>query len=83
MNIILNGSTGLILFLISNFKVYENIQNCHQLQIKFDKLTHQIDTRITNYLENINTEFMTSIIEYYDQIIETQEYSFSVRIKTN
>ena len=81
LNIILNSSTGLILSLISNFKVYENIQNFHQLQIKFNKLSHHIDSKLTNDLENINTEFITGIIDDYDQIIETQEYSFPVRIK--
>ena len=35
LNIILNASTGLILSLIANFKIYENIQAFHQLQIKF------------------------------------------------
>ena len=40
LNIILNSSTGLILSLISNFKVYEHITSFHLLQIKFTKLTH-------------------------------------------
>ena len=35
LNIILNSSTGLILSLISNFKIYEKIQQYHQLQIKY------------------------------------------------
>jgi len=81
LNIILNSSTGLILSLISNFKVYENIQNFHQLQVKFNKLSHQIDSKLTNDIENINTEFITGIIDDYDQIIETQGYGFPVRIK--
>ena len=33
LTLILNSSTGLILSLISNFKIYENIQQYHQLQI--------------------------------------------------
>jgi len=81
LNIILNSSTGLILSLISNFKIYENIQNFHQLQVKFNKLSHQIDSKLTNDLENINTEFITGIIDNYDQIIETQDYGFPVNIK--
>ena len=81
LNIILNSSTGLILSLISNFKIYENIQQYHQLQIKYIKLSHLIDSKLANDLENINTEFITGIIDDYDQIIETQEYSFPVRIK--
>jgi len=81
LNIILNSSTGLLLSLISNFKIYENIQNFHQIQIKYNKLSHQIDTKITNDLENINADFITSIIDDYDQIIEAQEYSFPNKIK--
>ena len=42
-NIILNSSTGLILSLISNFKIYEHIQQYHQLQMKLNRLSHQID----------------------------------------
>jgi hypothetical protein len=81
LNIILNSSTGLILSLISNFKIYENIQNFHQIQIKYNKLSHQIDTKLTNDLENINADFITSVIDDYDQIIEAQEYSFPSNIK--
>ena len=38
LKFLLNSSTGLILSLISNFKIYQNIQNFHQLQIIFNKL---------------------------------------------
>ena len=81
LNIILNSSTGLILSLISNFKIYENIQNFHQLQVKFNKLSHQIDSKLTNDLENINTEFITGIIDDYDQICESIEFAFPNSIK--
>ena len=81
LNIILNSSTGLILSLISNFKIYEHIQQYHNIQIKFNKLSHLIDSKITNDLENINAEFITSIIEDYDQIIDSIEFSFPSSIK--
>ncbi len=38
LNIILNSSTGLILSLVSNFKIYEHTTQYHQLQIKYTKL---------------------------------------------
>jgi len=79
--IIFNSSTGLILSLISNFKIYENIQHNHQLQIKFNKLCHQIDSKLTNEIETITSDYIQSIIENYDQIIESQEFSFPSKIK--
>ena len=70
LNIILNSSTGLILSLISNFKFYEHIQQYHQLQIKFNKLCHLIDSKMTNDLESINNDFISNVVEDYDQICE-------------
>jgi hypothetical protein len=81
LNIILNSSTGLILSLISNFKIYENIQQYHQLQIKYTKLSHLIDSKLTNDLDNINTEFIQNIINDYDTITESQEYVFPLHIR--
>lgn len=81
LNIILNSSTGLILSLISNFKVYENIQQFKQLQIKFNKLCHQIDSRITNDVDNISAEYVSSVVEDYDQIYESIEFQFPTDIK--
>jgi len=80
LNIILNSSTGLILSLISNFKIYENIQNFHQLQIKFTKLSHLIDSKLTNEAD-ISNDFIQNIIEDYDTISETQEYSYPSAIR--
>ena len=81
LNIILNSSTGLILSLISNFKLYEHIQQYHQLQIKFNKPCHQIDSKMTNDLDSINNDFITNVVEDYDQICESIEYGFPSSIK--
>ena len=81
LNILLNSSTGLILSLISNFKIYENIQQFHQLQIKFNKLSHQIDSKITNDINNISTEYISSVVDDYDGIYESIEFNFPNSIK--
>ena len=81
LNIILNSSTGLILSFISNFKLYEHIQQYHQLQIKFNKLCHQIDSKMTNDLDNINNDFISNVVDDYDQISESIEFAFPNSIK--
>jgi hypothetical protein len=81
LNIVLNASTGLILSLISNFKIYEHITLYHQLQIKYTKLSHLIDSKLTNDIDNINTEFIQNIINDYDAITESQEFPFPSTIK--
>ena len=81
LNIILNSSTGLILSLISNFKIYEHITLYHQLQIKYNKLSHLIDSKLTNDLDNINTEFIQNVINDYDAISESCEYAFPSHIR--
>ena len=81
LNIILNSSTGLILSLISNFKLYEHIQQYHQLQIKFNKLCHLIDSKMTNDLQSINNDFISNVVKDYDQICESIEFSYPNSIK--
>jgi hypothetical protein len=81
LNIILNASTGLILSLIANFKIYENIQAFHQLQIKFNKLSHIIDSKLTNELDKINNEYISGVIEDYDAIIESADIVFPLKIR--
>ena len=76
LNIILNSSTSIILSLISNFKIHENITQYHQLQIKYTKLSHLIDSRLTNDMENINYDFIQTVINEYDAITETQEFPY-------
>ena len=81
LNIILNSSTGLILSLISNFKVYEHIQLFNQVKGKFNKLSHVIDNKLTNDSDRITSEFITNIIEDYDQIYDGMEYTFPASVK--
>lgn len=81
LNIILNASTGLIIGMISNFKIYEKINQFHQLNSKFIKLSNLIDSKMTNELENINNTFIENIIIDYTNITESQEFSFPNKIK--
>jgi hypothetical protein len=81
LNIILNSSTGLILGMISNFKVYEKINQYHQLYIKFNKLSNAIDSKLTNDIENISNDFINNIMNEYDNIAEGQEFAFPNKIK--
>ena len=81
LNIILNSSTGLILGLISNFKIYEKITTTKTLYTKYNKLSNLIDGKITNEMELINTDFIESIINEYNNIGESQEYSYPSSIR--
>ena len=81
LNIILNSSTGLILSLISNFKIYEQINQFHQLNIKFNKLSNFIDSKITNDYDNITADFINNMIEDYQTITESQDFNFPNKIK--
>ncbi len=76
-SIILNSSTGRILGLISNFKIYEKInQSYHQLYIKFKKLSIFIDTKTTNELDTIGNDFIESNINDYNNVLEQQDYPY-------
>ena len=81
LNIILNTSTGLILSLISSFKIYEHITMFNQLRIKYTRITHLLDTKITNEIEKIDNDFIQSIINEYDSITEANEFQFPLHIR--
>jgi hypothetical protein len=81
LNIILNASTGLILGMISNFKIYEKINQYHQLYIKYYKLSNLIDSKMTNELDNLNITFIEGIIDNYNNIGEGQDFAFPSSIR--
>jgi hypothetical protein len=81
LNIILNSSTGLILSLISNFQIHESISQFKELHIKYTKLSHQIDSKLCNDIDNITTEYINGIIEDYDNIDETIKNTYPNKIK--
>ena len=81
-NIIINATTALILALINNFKIPEKVQTFKISSIKFNKLCHLIEDKITNDNENINVEFIRQVIHEYESIEENLEFYYIDFIKT-
>lgn len=81
-NIILNASTGLILSLISNFKLDIKTQTFHNLSVKMTRLLHGIEDRMTNDLENTTPDHIRNFINEYDSLNENNEFSLISFIKT-
>ena len=69
-NIVLNAWTSLILSLVGNFKLPEQATNFSQIQVKMNKLCHQIEDRLSIDLENTNIEHIRSIINDYYTLYE-------------
>jgi hypothetical protein len=81
LNIILNSSTGIILSLISNFKIYEKINEFHSSYIKYNKLMNLIHSKITNNYDEITGDFINQIVNDYDNITDNINYGFPNKIK--
>ena len=81
LNIILNSSTGIILSLISNFKIYEKINEFHTSYIKYNKLMNCIHSKITNNYDDITGDFINQIVNDYDNITDNLNYGFPAKIK--
>ena len=80
-NIILNAWTSLILSLVGNFKLPEQATNFAQIQVKMNKLTHQIEDKLTIDLESCKIEDIRHFISEYDALYEQLDYSFPNFIK--
>jgi hypothetical protein len=80
-NIILNAYTSLILSLVSNFKLPEQATNFAQIQVKMNKLTHQIEDKLSIDLESCTIEDIRLFISEYDNLYEQLDYSFPGFIK--
>jgi hypothetical protein len=80
-NIVINAVFALVLSLINNFKITEKQANFKSLNIKYIKLTHYIEDKITNELENCTKEDIRQIINDYDIICENLEFSYPGFIK--
>ena len=81
-NIILNASTATILSLIGNFKLSEKVENFKSIYLKMNKLTHQLEDRLTNDIENTTADHIRAFISDYDNLNESLGYPFVGFIKT-
>ena len=80
-NIILNAWTSLILSLVGNVKLPEQATNFAQIQVKMNKLTHQIEDKLIIDLESCKIEDIRHFINEYDTLYEQLDYSFPNFIK--
>lgn len=80
-NIIINACTTLLLSLINNFKFVEKANNFKSVAVKYNKLTHNIESRLTNDINNISISDISNIITEYDNLNESIDYSFPDHIK--
>jgi len=79
-NIILNGTVGLILSIINNFKINDKIVIYKNQKNKMIKLQHKIDNYLNTYID-ISIKDVEDIINSYDAIIEEVEYELPSFIK--
>ena len=75
-NIVINASFALILALINNFNISEKKANFRSLHLKYIKLTHYIEDKITNEIDNCTKEDIRNIINDYDILGENLEYPY-------
>ena len=80
-NIILNAWTSLILSLVGNFKLPEQATNFSQIQVKMNKLCHQIEDKLAIDLDSCKIEDIRQFISEYDNLYEQLDYSFPGFIK--
>ena len=81
-NVIINALTALILSLISNFKLQEKTANFKTQSIKFNKLCHNIEDKLTNDIDGITTDQIRQFINDYDSFNENLDYPYVGFIKT-
>jgi hypothetical protein len=81
INVVSNISLALIIgFSITNH-IYEKQINFRNLYLKYTKLTHLIEDKLTNEIDNIKKEDLTNIIKEYDLISEFYEFPYPNFIK--
>lgn len=80
-NIVINGTTVLILSLSNNFKVNEKISNFKSIAIKYNKLCHHIEDILNLSIDTVNNEQVREIIKMYDDTTEQIDFTFPYHIK--
>lgn len=80
-NIVINALFALILSLINNFSISEKQANFRSLHLKYTKLTHFIEDKITNELENCTKDDIRKLINDYDVLTDNLDYPYPGFIK--
>lgn len=80
-NIICNGGTVILMGLITNFQIVEKASVFRLTAIKFNKLCHNIENKLSNDIENIDVEEISKFIADYDNINENLEFFYCDFIK--
>lgn len=79
-NIVLNSATTLILSFQGNFRIVEKINDYRNTGIKFTKLCHLIEDKLTNN-DDINKDTVRSVIKDYDTLCESLEHPYPSHIR--
>jgi hypothetical protein len=80
INIVLNGTVGLILGIMNNFKINDKIAVFKNQKAKMIKLQHKIDSFI-NSSATIDAKDVEDIVASYDGMIEELEFPIEEFIK--
>jgi hypothetical protein len=68
VNVVINACTALLIGLINNFKIVEKAANFRDVSLKFLKLQHLLDDKMSN--PDIDVEDVRDILRQYDEILE-------------
>jgi len=80
INIVLNGTVGLILGMMNNFKINDKIAVFKNYKNKIIKLQHKIDSLI-NTSDEIDAKDTEVIINEYDVLLDEVEFPIENFIK--
>lgn len=81
VNIVFNATFALTLSLINNFKISEKQANFKSLNLKYTKLTHFIEDKITNDIDLCTKDDIRQIINDYDILEENLDFAYPGFIK--
>jgi hypothetical protein len=81
VNIVFNATFALTLALINNFKISEKQANFKSLNLKYTKLTHYIEDKITNDIDLCTKDDIRQIINDYDILEENLDFAYPRFIK--
>ena len=82
-NIVLNGCTVLLIALMNNFKFVEKQNSFRSIGIKFIKLTHSIEDKLTYDINDVSSDVINNFIKEYDTLNEILEFGFPESIKNS